>query len=67
MAYHDEATASFQKTADSSFPIPAAGMQAASNLLRLGHPELAEKILKSLEKELTATHSGRRGMSLCFH
>jgi len=51
----EEAQPSFQRAADASFPIPAAGMQVASDLLRLGYPELAEKVLAPLEKNLAGS------------
>lgn len=46
------ALASFQRAAAESFPVPSAGMQTAVNLLRLGYPEFAERVLVSMEKDL---------------
>lgn len=50
--YAEEARASFQRAADQPFRIPAAGMQTARDLLKLGHADLAEKILRPLEESL---------------
>jgi hypothetical protein len=52
LGHPEDALISFRAAAEASFPIPAAGMQAAVNLSRLGYPELAEKILRPLETKL---------------